>query len=445
MRFLVLLGLLALGASVFWAPRYFSDRDADRREAAMYDLDSAERIRRGKEAGALGVTLAGYLQADPNDPDTIRGQFETTLKLWAYAVSQPGFDKMVRDAAALYLQNRQRVDPKGELLQKTLRFWIKHRLEHPGWFYAKAAPAIFLAARGDKQGLEKLFEFVKQGPFYREFFLYTRRVHPGWGAVGPVVKYYIEKGGLAKRIAAGATLLEYNNYFGYGQELLDQYRTNILGDLKEGLAKIRRGGNADEALRQRGEGILYGLALCGEEGRELLESVPEIDMDEYIVLFRCVRMLARVAPKGKDWSFYTPGSTRWGMLDSHSQRYYFWAVLHRYVQHHRGADADPKEVKEVRKLVDAALATKDTVLKIHVLSVLASLDKEWAEKLMPRYLRGGGVPSIYAAGMMPMRDSNDTVDLLLPAISSAMPDYASLAAVAMLDMDGPPPLPVVAK
>lgn len=171
----------------------------------------------------------------------------------------------------------------------------------------------------------------------------------------------------------------------------------------------------------------------------MLEKMRDIDYDVHVELLRMARMGAGLVP----FSRIRIGSTRWQLLDNVAQEYYFRHAIHRYLQLWRAAGRkQTEETRELRKIAEAALVSTNTRRQIYALMALAANDPEEARRLWPRFVKGGGVPSLFAASM---KLPDDPVAILLPGLMSAGADYSALAAVTLLDLDGPLPLPRLAE
>ena len=188
------------------------------------------------------------------------------------------------------------------------------------------------------------------------------------------------------------------------------------------------------------EAVLFGLAQLEGVGHDILRRVRDIDMDEHVVMFRMAKVLAGFTPFDR----YRPGSRAWKLLDSVGREYYFRAGLIRYARLHR-AGKSGEQIEEVRQVVEAALVSQRTPVQISTMVGLMACDPEYARTLMPRFLRGGGPPALFAAAMKLPEAPFDPYEILLPGVSSAMPSFSVLAAVSLLDLPGPMPLPSPAK
>ncbi|MHC4932847.1 MAG: hypothetical protein ACYTGV_11725, partial [Planctomycetota bacterium] len=450
MRILLVLALLGLAASFYFAPDSFERRFWTVPEGALFDADPLVRAARGEEERSLGVAMEGYLdltQSAAVDVEAVRGRFLTGLKLGAVAIGQQGLPQFVNEHVKIYLARRDEIDPDGFVLQEAVRTWINLRLglpvqSAPHLFYSQAAVAIFLAARDDPRGHELLMEYVRRGPFYTQFFTYVRRSHPAWRAVRPLVKHYLEKGNLDGRLEAGVTLLDYNNLFGEGADLLEVHTENIRAAFSKCIE--RWGGRSrDRYFDQGAVALVLGLALLGGPAEQrALKNMPDVDFPEIVDFLRIARILAGVTPL----EAYEIGSDRWNLLSSDAQDFYFRAAVQLFARLRRqvaaAAEGPQRErlaerLKAAQAVAEAGLVAGTKDVMIFCFQGLVCNDPFFESSLPPRMIEGRGPPSLYAASFTELQDP---VAVLLPGMVSSEPDVAAIAAVTLLDIDAPPPI-----
>lgn len=427
MRWIALLALVALGSSSYLAPRHYAARTAvPPAETRFFDPDPRIRVALGEKEGMLGVQLLAWedrWNAHPGDLEALRGRFRLGLKIGAVALSQPRIQELVMEEVRDYLKYRAELDPDGALLQEVLADWIALRLDHP-YFHASASVAIYLAARGDQRGFDKILQFTRTGRFYGEFFRYARRFHPPWEVTGFVIRHYLEQGDLNGRVQAGATLLEYNGLFGLGEDLLRQYLALIRDALHEAAANLEAD-PADAEVLSRGEACLIGLALLdGPEERAILERLREEDVPRYVTTLRMVRVWVGLEP----WEKYAVGSERWQLMDEGGRELYFAGAAHAYARlakSQRPIDAARRE--EMLGILLDGLKAPAEYSRIQALQALVALSPEHRQSLPRRIAQGGGVESFFAALML--GEDVDKVPFLLPALTLTVPHYPALAAV----------------
>jgi hypothetical protein len=435
-RWFALLSLALLGTSVWLAPRVRASRPPGPPDSHFYDTDPRERIRRAEAKGMLGAQLVGWEELttkDPEDMEALRGRIRVAMRLGAVAISQPGIDEVIRAQVTDYLRHRARLDPSGDFLQEVLGEWVRLRLDHPYW-HAQAAVAIYLAGRNDPRGPAKFAEYWSKAKFYGEFFRYSRRYHPPFNAVRPVIEHYLEGGNLSGRVQAGTTLLDYYWLFGEGKDLLDHYRKDIRDALFEAVTPVPSEFD-DAEIGNRSAVAILGLAMLRDpDATEKLSRIRELDAPAYIGTLRIARIWAGL----EAFSWVRIGSEKWKLLESDSREYYFRAAAHNYAWLKRDPaprDEAERSARRVREqelllLLEDALRSPDDYTRVLGLQTLVALSEEHARTLPARIVQGGGLDAIFATLMLP--PEIDRVPALLPALALPFPNYAALAAVSLL-------------
>ncbi|MHC5051098.1 MAG: hypothetical protein ACYTGK_10880, partial [Planctomycetota bacterium] len=423
--------------SLVLAPRHAAGID----EEFFWDADPARRAARGEEEGSLGVTLAGYedLYDATGDLDALRGRVRTGILIGAVALGQPGLDELVMSQVDAYLAQRAELDPDGTFLQEVLEKWVHERL-HFDWrtrpgFYARSSTAMFLAARGDPAGRDMLLKLMGEGGFYTEFFPYIRARHPGWGAVEPVLRTYLEKGTLASRVEAGTTLLDYYTLFGVGEDLWKEHgetiRAAFLAMRKQVLAFSQ-----DFATVGSGGTALVGIAMLGmlgyEEERKIITRDRPAAYGGHIDLMK----IARVWIGLDGFEKYEQTTREYRDLEPRAKEQYYAAAAHRLAAMHRGLiEGTEEEREQLTRLLEAAFDETYNVTRALAMQTLVTIGAEEAPPLLRRAIVGRGGLALDAATLRD--DLEDPVAIYLPALRTQEPDYSALAAVSLLKrLDG---------
>lgn len=433
MRLALILAAGGLVASLLLAPRYARGIDED----FFWDADPARRAARGDEEGALGVSLAGYedLYRATGDPEALRQRIGTGLLIGAVAMGQEGLAELVQTQVDAYLEHRADLDPDGKFLQEVIEKFVHERL-HFDWqtiqgFYARAAAAMFLAARGDTAGNDMIDKLHGQGTFYAEFFPYVRARHPGWLAVEPSIRRYLEKGDLASRVEAGTTLLNYYILFGVGGDLWKEHRERI----RAAFAEMRRrvlGFAQDPMTLGSGGTALLGMAMVGMLGFEKERRIIARDRPERYAGHADLMKVARVWIGVDGFDTYEQTSRAFRDLLPLAKEHYYGAAAHRLAAIRRGLiEGSKEEREELLRLLESAFDESNNVTRALALQTLVSLDDERVPTLLQRAIDGRGGFSIDAAALSD--DLADPVPVLLPALRTPEPDYSALAAVSLLD------------
>ncbi|MHC4547260.1 MAG: hypothetical protein ACYTEZ_00665 [Planctomycetota bacterium] len=442
MRILAGLTVLGLCASAYLAPAYQRERPGSLPRVEFVD-EPAERAARGERERALGVALAGYedLSAeDPADLEALRARIRVGLLIGAVALGQPGLHELVRVQTDAYLARRAELDPDGSFIRGVLEEWVEQRLHfdwtHRQGFYARVSTAIFLAARDDPRGHDMLMTLVKKGEFYTEFFPYARRLHPGWPAVAPLVRHYLEQGGLAARVEAGVTLLDYKILFGTGQDLWERFGEDIRAAVREMRHRVRTL-RQDPETRGSGETAILGLLMLAalgfpEEGKAVERATRRAYLQHADLVFHV----------GHIWTgrrMFVPQSPEYKRLDPTAQTYYYRAVAHRAALLTRGlAPGTDEELDDCLRLLVAGFDGPYSGIRSLSLQVLAALVPEKRPELIRRAIDERNILSITAAALADRLD--DPLAVLLPPLQSPEPDYSALAAVTLLDRGDTRPL-----
>ncbi|HEX5139145.1 MAG TPA: hypothetical protein VFY93_19410 [Planctomycetota bacterium] len=443
MRPLMLLAVATLLGSLFFATRHYTRREAALPTTRFVTPDAASRAAGPFEAGQLGVALGGYedlVREKPQDLEAMRGLFRTTLAIGSVGLGQPGIPEKVRAAADTYLRERHRLDPDGTLLQQVARRWVDGRLRvdwyNQAGFYACAATAIFVGARGDPKGPETLLSITNQGNFYLEFFPFARRYHPGWPIVAPLVAHYVENGDLAARVEAGVTLLEYNALFGVGGDLLERHLPAVRDAIREMREHVRR--LTSEGASDVGRASILGTALLADRGEQeeirlLAAAKGERERSIYAPHADTVR-IARLWTGLDDFSAMDPLSSRYKELHELDQEIYYLAVAHRVARLQR-EKAPQEKIAPLLDLLEGAFDGTVAALRIFSMEALMRLDPARGAPLVRRGIDGGGPFAVYAGALAEKLD--DPAAVFLPAMSSPQPEVAALAAASLLDLPFP--------
>lgn len=396
-------------------------------------LSPRERIAAVKDPKRVGYLYMAYKEANeksPDDPEILRGRIRNGFLLGAVAEGQPGLGDLVREEAHLYLDHRKQIDPDGSFLHDVLDAWVNERLklnEHtPMGFFGRLAVAMQLAACGDERGTKELFAFAKKGPVFTHFFPLVRTYLPGWKGVEPLCRYYLEaydnkKYKMDARVQAGTVLLEYHQLFGAGDDLYRRDLATVQRALRERASDLPSP-PPGPGVQASCEQALLGLAMLGDPAdRAFLARLKFEDVGIYAPVLRVARVWAGIDPFEK----YDMQSANWTLLPDYVQMLYFRAAGYCYVSARKAGRA--KEASKLLGLVEAALGVPgNTPLRLYAFEVLARCSDQYPD--LPRKVaRGLGVPSLYAALLLP--DKADKLSYLLPGVSSPMAEYASLAAV----------------
>jgi hypothetical protein len=443
MRILTVLAAATLLGSAYLAARHYRDREPSFPTTRFVTPDPAARAAGGGEAKALGVALGGFeeiVRERPDDLDALRGLFRTTLTIGSVGLGQPGIEDRVHAQAKAYLARRDALDPDGALLKEVVRQWADGRLRvdwyNQAGFYACSAMAIFCGARGDPKGPEALLTITTQGDFYLEFFPFTRRYHPGWPGVEPLVAHYLEQGNLAARVEAGMTLLDYHSLFGVGGELLERHRPAIRDSLREMLREVRA--FTDVGTSDVGRAAIMGTALLAnlgdEEAARVLGAVKtERDIMPYGPHADTMR-LARFWAGFESFSAMGPLTPRFRELHTLDQELYFLGVAHR-AAHLVRRGASEEEIGELLGLLEFAFDSPSSDLRVLPMQALLRLAPARGAVLVRRGIDGGGAFSIFAGSLA--AQVQDRPALFLPALSSREPQVAALAAASLLELPFP--------
>ena len=424
MRVFVMVAVLGLGVSAYFAPRHFEARPGSIDESRLIDTDGGAMIALGEgPEKALGTGLAGATMLN----DGAR-RFRFALMIWAAAPGQADLPGMVRGEVKRYLKNRETVDPDGSVLLSVLVRWLEVRLGNKD-FMMQLAPAVWLASRGDKRGIEKLWHFVEAGPFEQCVLPYIRRSdHPQWSSVRPIIEHYLEHGDLQARVLAGAGLLDYNSLWGFGARSLQEHRDEIFKDLRE--ARVVHKRRIDFLAEPHA--VLSSLAMLGGEGIEILKAMPEIKLDENVDLLRVARMWVGI----DRFSKIPIGSLKWRLLDPDTQAFYFQAATHRFLRLAR-AGKTGEELEEVRKIVEAGVESTDTTAAWTCITGLMAFGEPYRTDLPKRCARMGGSFAILMASTVP---TEGILPLLLHGVVSDDPLIAGLSATLLAISEGPLPM-----
>jgi hypothetical protein len=444
MRVLNFVAAGVLLASLFLAARHYARRDAAFPMARFVTPDAATRARGGYEAGELGIALSGYeelARERPDDLDTLRGLFRTTLLIGSVGLGQPGIPQRVYAQAEAYLAQRSRMDPDGKFQQSVLRQWVDGRLRvdwyHQAGFYACAATAIFAGARGDPAGLETLTAVRQQGKFFIEFFPFARRYHPGWPIVEPLVVHYLEQPDLEARVEASVTLLDYHALFGVGGDLVDRHLPLIRDSIREMRRRVRE--FTEEGTSDAGRAAIVGTALLANRGEEeelraLAAVKGEREIKYYAAHADTVR-IARLWTGMESFSTMGPLTSRFKDLHEMDQEIYYLGVAHRAAHLLRQGATAEGEVAPLLDLLESAFDGTVRNLRLFAMQSLLRLAPARGAALVRRGLDGRGPFAVYAGALAD--EVEDPAAIFLPNVASPLPDIAALAAVSLLDLPFP--------
>jgi len=433
MRFALILAAVVLVASLLLARRYARGID----EELFWDTDPARRAARGEEEGALGVTLAGYedLFDATGELDALRHRILTGMLLGAVAMGQQGLDDLMMTQIESYFERRAELDPDGAFLQEILERWVQERL-HFDWqslrgFYARTSTSMFLAARGDPDGVDMLRKLMENEGFYTEFFPYVRARHPGWLGVEPVIRNYLPKGDLASRVEAGATLLNYYILFGVGEDLWKRHREDIRSAFAEMRRRVLRF-SQDPMTVGSGGTALNGIAMLGLLGFEKERKIIARDRPERYAGHADVMKIARLWTGADSFETVDQTSRVFRDLLPQAKEQYYGAAAHRLAAMHRGLIEGSEEERDLlTHLLEAAYDETNNVTRALALQTFVALGAKQAPRLLQRALVGRGGFAIDAAVLAD--NLADPALIFLPALRTGEPDYASLAAVSLLD------------
>lgn len=443
MRLLTFLAAAVLLASIFLASRHYAERQAAFPMGLFVTPDAASRAGPAYDAKELGIALGGYediLRERPDDVEALRGAFRTALTIGSVGLGQPRLPELLRAQTESYLAKRDRIDPDGTLLREVVRQWVDGRLRvdwyHQAGFYACASTAIFVGARGDPMGPQVLLEITKQGNFYLEFFPFSRRYHPAWPIVEPLVAHYLAQDDLLGRVEAGVTLLDYHALFGVGGDLVDRHLPAIRDAIGEMRKRIRA--FTDEGASDAGRAAIIGTALLANRGdaeaaRVLAEVKGERELLFYAPQADAVR-IARLWVGLEDFATMGPLTTRYKELHELDHEIYYLGAAHR-AAHLMRQGTGQEEAAGLLDLLESAFDAPVANLRVFSMQSLLRLAPARGEALVRRGLDGRGPFAVYAGALAGKVD--DPVAVFLPYLGSPMPEMAALAASSLLELPYP--------
>ena len=444
----ILLGLVAVGlaASAHYAPRLHAERPGSLPLEGFVTDDPIERAAWGDEHRSLGSALSGYEEAHAasGDDELLRQRIRVGLLIGAVALGQPGLHELVRVQTTDYLERRGEIDPDGTFIRGVVREWLDERVNfdwlHRQGFYSRASASIYLSARRQEAGRKMLWTLVSEGRFYREFFPYVRRKHPSWPAVEPLVRHYLEKGGLGGlggRVEAGVTLLDYYVLFGVGKELLDRWLPDIRDAIREMRVRLRSG-EPDDETSAIGPHAILGLAMLANLGYpEERRALERAEIHRYGPVANVLRV-AWIETGKLSFESHRPGSRDFDLLLEASD-FYSRAAAHRAALIRRGLlDGKQEELARLLAILEAGFDGAHMPTRVYCLHALVAIDDELGQRLARRAVDERSVISV-TAGVL-LDDVKDRVAVFLPALMSPMPDTSALAAASLLDLDTGPAL-----
>jgi hypothetical protein len=448
MRLPTLVLLVTLAAAAVLALVVRARREVEIRPDPFLAADPLGAARKAEAERSLGIALAAYAaieEGDPGFPEAVRGRLRNALRIAAVTFPTPDTAAWVGEQIDVYLQFRELADADGACLQEAVEEWLRLRLaldprHSAADYYRQVAAATFLAARGDESGTEALLEHARNAPFHLHFLPFVRTLHPGWRAVRPVVEFYLGHEKLEARVEAAVTLLVYLNLYGEGADLRKENEERIRSDLADARKRLRTElPGSDFGIHA--PAILAGTALLGgpQEARAVRDA-RDPDYAAHVDLLRITRLWMGFEPLDT----YALGGRNWELLDSRSQFFLFEAAVHRLVALRRehSSTTDPKrrarlddEIARAADVAEAGLVADDSVVVILCLQGLVLARPEDAPTLLRNSIEEGGVAGVVAAALT---EVEDPVALLLPILLQPAPQYAALAASALLGWEDAP-------
>lgn len=447
MRILVPVGVLLLAASAILTPLVREARKPGPDPQSFVQADPRARIAEGVQEHAPGLEYSGYaelLSNDPDDLEALRGRIRAGIRIAAASPLGPDSPQLLNAQVTDYLARRDAIDPNGDLIQECLRQFVDLRLGQDSWF-VQSSYGILLAARGDETAMTRIQDYIRGGLFERHVFNFGRNVHLNWTLMRPLIEHYLQregKGGLDGRVQAGLTLLEYHRVHRLGGELLAKYTPTIRAAIVEVISGLGPIGASAERF-QMGVNALQGLVLLGEpQDLALLRDLDPIRYGGFADLIKIAKVWAGQAP----FADYEVGGMTWKFLTLPARAFYFRAGALTFVRLSRvDADALSEEERvvhaaaldEARLIIDAGTIDSTAGTRVYCNYLLAVAEPEEAPAHLRQVIQGSGSTAIFAGCIA---DLEDPVPVLLPGLLSGEPEVVALAAVALLDLDGPPPL-----
>jgi hypothetical protein len=423
-RVLLVLAVLGLGASAWFAPAHYRARPGVPGHETLFQRDPAKRVADGEAVGSLGLAFSGYEELfgkDPSNPVVVRGLFRTGQLLGASAFGQPHLDRLVGEVTQAYLARRAEIDPDGSFMRGVAGEWIDVRRQHPFWL-AQASVAIFSTAAGDPVGKQALLALPEKA-FFLEFFPFALRFLPGWPAVEAVARRDLADGRLLPRVLAGMTVLFYHHVYGVGGDLLEKYGPAIRSAFLEAKAGM---GPPPKGPDHYGH-CLFGLAMLGEpEDLAVLRGMRLLDYPRFVDAIRVARLAAGIDPfSGHDWK----------ALEDMSELVYRAAAF-RYARLVRESGADAS-IQDARAVLERGLYDSNDLVRVLCFRVLAAVDPQSAGALVEQKAAERGLTPLFAAFHL---EPERRVPLLVPFLAVQDPGIAAIAAVGLRDPHAPPPI-----
>ncbi len=428
MRVALILALACLIASAIGAHYYFEARPTALSLSVFLHDNPNERAVWGEQNRSLGAALSAYEQmamADNDDYEAIWKGIRTGILISGTGYTETGLPGVLRAFLTVdYPRIRPHVDPDGRRLRDTVREWQRLRMKSEQ-FHIKAGTALWLAARGAKEGHDRLKVFFKKGPFYREFFSYAVAERPHWRCVGPVVEHYLTGDDLAGRVEAGVALLEYNALYGVGKELLDRSLRDIRAAFREFKANLKPG--LDLIEKGRAEVCVFGIALLAQRGykeeRRIIETMWEnrLRYPEVAALLRVARMPAGLRDfPVRDTDGLRPGKTGFNVLPAQVREYFYRSLVLHYLAIREDA-AKKEEAKSVYEFLDDGTLDDSGLISSSCFRALARFEPQrWQELAKTNF--------VYRLRLEARTPGDADLTFVGPSLLHSDPGYAGLAA-----------------
>jgi hypothetical protein len=170
------------------------------------------------------------------------------------------------------------------------------------------------------------------------------------------------------------------------------------------------------------------LALRGfEEEKQLLAGLEFLDYPHHTDTIRMARIAAGIRP----FTDYRPGSETYKLLSIEAREMYFRAAAHHSaLLEERGVAGEERE--RIDALLDYGFHSIDGTSDLICWRALAARDPVWTERA---YDRRNLFATTIVLDRLSWIEKMRKVGMFL---ASPQPDLAALAAVSLLDIDGPP-------
>jgi hypothetical protein len=184
-------------------------------------------------------------------------------------------------------------------------------------------------------------------------------------------------------------------------------------------------------VHARGDSVLFAmgvLALRGfEEEKRILAGLEFLDYPHHTDTIRMARIAAGIRP----FSDYRPDTETYKLLAVEAREMYFRAAAHHSaLLDEQGVTGAKRE--EIDTLLDYGFHSADGTSDLICWRALAARDPIWTERA---YARRNIFATAIVLERLPWVEKVQRIAMFL---ASPQPDLAALAAVSLLDLDGPP-------